>query len=118
MTSLPKQQVKTVGVFSTSTKRLTPAFIKLLVLLFSYNMGALILILVLAEYTLPKSNLVSKIEYVFTYVRRESHQWNEYLLREGSYLINKSRAEKIRLAARRTGFQTHARKQQKAEHTL
>lgn len=117
MTSLPKQQVKTVGVFSTSTKRLTPTFIKLLVLLFSYNMGALILILVLAEYTLPKSNLVSKIEY-FTYVCRESHQWNEYLLREGSYLINKSRAEKIRLAARRTGFRTHARKQQKAEHTL
>lgn len=113
MTSLPKQQVKTVGVSSASTERLTPTFIKLLVLLLAYNMGVLILILVLAEsysvltdyeYTLPKSNLVNKIEYFFTYAFRESHQWNEYLLREGSYLINKSRAEKIKLAARRTGF--------------
>lgn len=98
MASLPKQQVKTVGVPSASTERLTPAFIKLLVLLLSYNMG-LILILVLAgsysvltdhEYTLPKSNLVNKIDYFFTYACRESHQWNEYLLHEGSYLINKS----------------------------
>ncbi|KAL6066485.1 hypothetical protein STEG23_028690 [Scotinomys teguina] len=40
MTSLSKQQVKAMGVFSISTKRLTSTFTKLLVLLFSYNMNS------------------------------------------------------------------------------
>lgn len=60
------------------------------------------------KYTLSKSNLVNKndflLTYVCIYVRRESYWQNEYLFHEGSHLINKSRIEKMRFAARRTGF--------------
>lgn len=71
--------MRAMGVFSTPTKRLAPPFTKSLVLLFSYNMGTLICILVLVDsyslltdykYTLSKSNLVNQSEYFFTYMHR------------------------------------------------